>query len=252
MHHGFAFDIQAVCSGFVYALTTADLYLAGGIAKRVLVIGAETFSRILDWNDRTTCVLFGDGAGALVLEAEEGERHASPTAACSRASLRSDGTHQDKLYVDGGPVDHRHRRPSAHGGPRGVQACRRHDHRRGRSDASPTPASPPRTSTGSCRTRPTGASSTARPRSSASPTEKVVITVDRHGNTSAASVPLALAEAVARRAHQAAASWSCSRRWAAASPGARCCCAGSAADARHLDLARLFPYRPSSCFNCAF
>ena len=72
MHHGFAFDMQAVCSGFVYAVTTADLYIRGGLAKRVLVIGSETFSRILDWNDRSTCVLFGDGAGALVLEAGEG------------------------------------------------------------------------------------------------------------------------------------------------------------------------------------
>ncbi len=69
MAHGFAFDVQAVCSGFIFAMTTADLYLRGGMAKRVLVIGAETFSRILDWNDRSTCVLFGDGAGAVVLEA---------------------------------------------------------------------------------------------------------------------------------------------------------------------------------------
>src|SRR5690606_15538778 len=69
IHHGFAFDMQAVCSGFVYAITTADLYLRGGLAKRALVIGSETFSRILDWSDRTTCVLFGDGAGAVVLEA---------------------------------------------------------------------------------------------------------------------------------------------------------------------------------------
>ena len=69
MHHGFAFDMQAVCSGFVFAVTTADAYLRGGLAKRALVIGAETFSRILDWSDRSTCVLFGDGAGAIVLEA---------------------------------------------------------------------------------------------------------------------------------------------------------------------------------------
>ena len=75
MRHGAAFDMQAVCSGFVYALTTADLYIRGGMAKRVLVIGAETFSRILDWTDRTTCVLFGDGAGAVVLEAQEGRGH---------------------------------------------------------------------------------------------------------------------------------------------------------------------------------
>ncbi|TGP13027.1 3-oxoacyl-ACP synthase, partial [Mesorhizobium sp. M2D.F.Ca.ET.233.01.1.1] len=71
-NHGAAFDVQAVCSGFVYAVATADLYIRGGLAKRVLVIGSETFSRILDWSDRSTCVLFGDGAGALVLEAGEG------------------------------------------------------------------------------------------------------------------------------------------------------------------------------------
>jgi 3-oxoacyl-[acyl-carrier-protein] synthase-3 len=73
MTQGYAFDLQAVCTGFVYAMATADLHIRGGMAKRVLVIGAETFSRILDWKDRTTCVLFGDGAGALVLEAAEGE-----------------------------------------------------------------------------------------------------------------------------------------------------------------------------------
>lgn len=102
MQHGFAFDMQAVCSGFVYAVTTADLYIRGGQAKRVLVIGAETFSRILDWSDRSTCVLFGDGAGALVLEAAEGEGTVADTGVLA-ASLRSDGTHKDKLFVDGGP-----------------------------------------------------------------------------------------------------------------------------------------------------
>lgn len=102
MRHGFAFDMQAVCSGFVYAITTADLYLKGGLAKRVLVIGAETFSRILDWSDRTTCVLFGDGAGALVLEAEESEGGVSERGIIA-SSLRSDGAHKDKLFVDGGP-----------------------------------------------------------------------------------------------------------------------------------------------------
>ncbi|MDN2564945.1 ketoacyl-ACP synthase III [Aquibium sp. A9E412] len=102
MHHGFAFDMQAVCSGFVYALTTADLYIRGGSARRVLVIGSETFSRLLDWTDRTTCVLFGDGAGALVLEAGEGAGTVSDRGILS-ASLRSDGSHREKLYVDGGP-----------------------------------------------------------------------------------------------------------------------------------------------------
>jgi 3-oxoacyl-[acyl-carrier-protein] synthase-3 len=102
MHHGFAFDMQAVCTGFVYAVTTADSYIRGGLAKRVLVIGAETFSRILDWTDRTTCVLFGDGAGALILEAGEGEGTSADRGVLT-ASLRSDGAHKEKLYVDGGP-----------------------------------------------------------------------------------------------------------------------------------------------------
>jgi 3-oxoacyl-[acyl-carrier-protein] synthase-3 len=102
MSHGFAFDVQAVCTGFVYAVTTADAYIRGGLAKRVLVIGAETFSRILDWNDRTTCVLFGDGAGAIVLEAAEGEGTTADRGVLT-AHLRSDGSHKDKLYVDGGP-----------------------------------------------------------------------------------------------------------------------------------------------------
>jgi 3-oxoacyl-[acyl-carrier-protein] synthase III len=98
--HGFAFDVQAVCSGFLYGLTTADMYLRSGQARRALVIGAETFSRILDWQDRTTCVLFGDGAGACVLEAVE---TTDPNArGILFSSLRSDGAHKDKLYVDGG------------------------------------------------------------------------------------------------------------------------------------------------------
>ncbi|WDZ77810.1 ketoacyl-ACP synthase III [Ensifer adhaerens] len=102
MRHGAAFDMQAVCSGFVYAVTTADAYIRGGLAKRVLVIGAETFSRILDWSDRTTCVLFGDGAGAIILEAQEGEG-TNADRGVLMAKLRSDGAHRDKLYVDGGP-----------------------------------------------------------------------------------------------------------------------------------------------------
>ncbi|RUM05665.1 beta-ketoacyl-ACP synthase III [Rhizobium chutanense] len=102
MSHGFAFDVQAVCTGFVYAVTTADAYIRGGLAKRVLVIGAETFSRILDWNDRTTCVLFGDGAGAIVLEASVGEGTVADRGVLT-AHLRSDGSHKEKLYVDGGP-----------------------------------------------------------------------------------------------------------------------------------------------------
>ena len=102
MRHGFAFDMQAVCSGFVYAVSVADLHIRGGMAKRALVIGSETFSRILDWTDRTTCVLFGDGAGAIVLEAAEGEGTTADRGIIT-SSLRSDGSHRDKLFVDGGP-----------------------------------------------------------------------------------------------------------------------------------------------------
>lgn len=100
--HGAAFDVQAVCSGFIYALTVADAMVRAGQAKVALVIGAETFSRILDWEDRTTCVLFGDGAGAVVLKAEEaGDIHTDRGVLASR--LHSDGRYRDMLYVDGGP-----------------------------------------------------------------------------------------------------------------------------------------------------
>jgi 3-oxoacyl-[acyl-carrier-protein] synthase III len=99
IRQGAAFDVQAVCSGFVYALVTADALIKAGQAKNALVIGSETFSRILDWTDRTTCVLFGDGAGALVLTAEEGDGRKGLLA----ARLRADGRYNDKLYVDGGP-----------------------------------------------------------------------------------------------------------------------------------------------------
>ena len=102
IHHGAAFDLQAVCSGFVFALATADNFLRAGAFKRALVIGAETFSRILDWNDRGTCVLCGDGAGAVVLEAQD-----QPGTPADRGvlttHLRSDGRHKAKLFVDGGP-----------------------------------------------------------------------------------------------------------------------------------------------------
>ncbi|WP_075215560.1 beta-ketoacyl-ACP synthase III [Mongoliimonas terrestris] len=98
---GAAFDMQAVCSGFIFAMTTADSMIRTGLATRALVIGAETFSRILDWTDRTTCVLFGDGAGAVVLEKQAGEGTTADRGVLT-AHLRSDGRHKDKLYVDGG------------------------------------------------------------------------------------------------------------------------------------------------------
>ena len=99
---GSAFDLQAVCSGFVYALTTADAFIRSGQATNVLVIGAETFSRILDWTDRTTCVLFGDGAGAVVVKAWHGSGNLGDRGILA-CRLRSDGRYSDKLYVDGGP-----------------------------------------------------------------------------------------------------------------------------------------------------
>ncbi|WP_315775147.1 MULTISPECIES: beta-ketoacyl-ACP synthase III [unclassified Bradyrhizobium] len=102
IHHGAAFDLQAVCSGFVFALATADNFLRSRSFKRALVIGAETFSRILDWNDRTTCVLFGDGAGAVILDAQE-QGGTSADRGVLTTHLRSDGRHKAKLYVDGGP-----------------------------------------------------------------------------------------------------------------------------------------------------
>lgn len=98
---GYAFDIQAVCAGFAYALTNANALIVSGQADRVLVIGAETFSRIMDWTDRSTCVLFGDGAGALLLEAQTGEGTIDDRGILS-TDLNSDGSHRDLLYVDGG------------------------------------------------------------------------------------------------------------------------------------------------------
>ena len=101
MTRGFAYDVQAVCAGFVFALTNANALIVSGQAKRVLVIGAETFSRLMDWTDRSTCVLFGDGAGAVILEAQEGDGNAQDRGILS-CDLNSDGRHKDILYVDGG------------------------------------------------------------------------------------------------------------------------------------------------------
>jgi 3-oxoacyl-[acyl-carrier-protein] synthase III len=192
---GFAFDVQAVCSGFIYALTTADLYIRGGLAKRVLVIGSETFSRILDWNDRTTCVLFGDGAGALVMEAGEGHGLTSDRGVLS-ANLRSDGSHKEKLYVDGGPsttgtVGHLRmegREVFKHAVGMITDVIEASFAETGLSAEDIDWFVPHQANK-----RIIDAS--AKKLNIAE--EKVVITVDRHGNTSAASVPLALATAVA-------------------------------------------------------
>lgn len=193
MHHGAAFDLQAVCSGFIFAVTTADAYIRGGLAKRVLVIGAETFSRILDWNDRTTCVLFGDGAGALVLEAQEGSG-ATADRGVLTAQLRSDGAHKEKLYVDGGPST------TGTVGHLRMEGREVFKHAVGMItdvieaafEATGTTADDldwlvphqanRRIIDGSARKL-------------GIPPEKVVVTVDLHGNTSAASIPLALSVA---------------------------------------------------------
>ncbi|WP_312793857.1 beta-ketoacyl-ACP synthase III [Tianweitania sp.] len=193
--HGFAFDLQAVCSGFVYAITTADLHLRGGMAKRALVIGSETFSRILDWTDRTTCVLFGDGAGAVVLEAEEGTGALSDQGIIA-ASLRSDGSHKQKLYVDGGPST------TGKVGVLRMEGKEVFKHavgmitdvieetfRQGEITADQLDWFVPH----QANRRIIEASA----KKLGIPMEKVVVTVDLHGNTSAASVPLALASAVA-------------------------------------------------------
>ena len=194
MRQGFAFDMQAVCSGFVYAITSADLHIRGGLANRALVIGAETFSRILDWTDRTTCVLFGDGAGAVVLEAAEGEGKISDRGILAEA-LRSDGSHKDKLYVDGGPST------TQTVGHLRMQGREVFKHAVGMitdviedvfSQAGVTAEDIDWFVPHQANKRIIDASA----KKLGIADEKVVITVDRHGNTSAASVPLALNQAV--------------------------------------------------------
>jgi len=195
MHHGFAFDMQAVCSGFVYAVTTADAYIRGGLARRALVIGAETFSRILDWSDRSTCVLFGDGAGALVLEASDGNGTTGDRGVLA-ASLRSDGVHKDKLYVDGGPST------TGTVGYLRMEGREVFKHAVGMitdvieatfSEAGITADDLDWFVPHQANKRIIDASAKKLGIADA----KVVVTVDLHGNTSAASVPLALAVAVA-------------------------------------------------------
>ncbi len=192
--HGVAFDLQAVCSGFVFALATADNFLRSGSHKRALVIGAETFSRILDWTDRGTCVLFGDGAGAVVLEAQQqagttGDRGILTT------HLRSDGRHKAKLYVDGGPSS---TQSVGHLRMEGKEVFK---HAVGMITDVIDAAFKATGITASdidwfvphqANKRIIDAS--AHKLHIAAP--KVVLTVDRHGNTSAASIPLALCSAV--------------------------------------------------------
>lgn len=191
MHHGAAFDIQAVCSGFVFAVATADSYIKSGMAKCVLVIGAETFSRILDWEDRTTCVLFGDGAGAMVLQASQEDSNRGVLTSC----LRSDGAHWEKLYVDGGVSS---TQTTGHVRMKGREVFKHavgmiSDVVHGAFDNAGmsvddldwlVPHQANRRIID------------AAGKKLGIPTEKVIITVEKHANTSAASVPLALCAGV--------------------------------------------------------
>ena len=195
MTHGFAFDIAAVCTGFVYAMTTADVYIRSGMVHRVIVIGTETFSRLMDWNDRTTCVLFGDGAGAVILEAAEGKGLTLDRGVLA-AKLRSDGSHKDKLYVDGGPST---TQTTGHLRMEGREVFK---HAVGMitdviedsfTEAGITADAIDWFVPHQANKRIIDASAKKLNISE----DKVVITVQDHGNTSAASVPLALATAVA-------------------------------------------------------
>ena len=194
MSRGAAFDVQAVCSGFVYALAVADNFIKVGQARTALVIGAETFSRILDWNDRGTCVLFGDGAGAVVLQAGEGNGNAADRGVLT-THLYSDGQYYKLLYVDGGPSA---TQSTGHLRMEGREVFRHAVVKMGEAVDAAIGAM--------------GISSRdldwlvphqANRRIIDSmgqrlhlPTEKVIVTVDRHANTSAASIPLALDDAV--------------------------------------------------------
>ena len=189
---GVAFDVAAVCSGFLYALGVADSLLRTGMAQRALVIGAETFSRILDWEDRTTCVLFGDGAGAVVIEARE-VADDGPGILATR--LHADGAHNGLLYVDGGPsstgtVGHvRMKGPEVfrHAVTNLAEVLREVLADQGLTSADIDWVVPHQANRRIL---------DATARKLGLPPEKVIVTVDRHANTSAASVPLALDTAI--------------------------------------------------------
>ncbi|WP_028878733.1 beta-ketoacyl-ACP synthase III [Terasakiella pusilla] len=190
--HGFAMDVQAVCSGFMYALATADNFLKAGQAKTALVIGAETFTRLLNWEDRTTCVLFGDGAGAVILQAEEAEGDSSGILS---THLHSDGRYQDILMVDGGPsstqtTGHVHmagkevfRHAVVNLAEVVKEALEANDLTSDDIDWIVPHQANKRILDGTAKKLKVS-------------TDKVVVTVDQHANTSAASIPLALDVAV--------------------------------------------------------
>ncbi|MFY0660050.1 MAG: ketoacyl-ACP synthase III [Shimia sp.] len=195
MTRGFGFDVQAVCAGFVYALTNANALILSGQANRVLVIGAETFSRIMDWTDRATCVLFGDGAGALILEAQDGAGNNADRGVLS-ADLNSDGRYKDMLFVDGG-----------------VSTTGDAGKLRMQGNALFRQAVEKLTSTAHTALTKVGLTDGAvdwivphqaniriiqgTAKKLGVPMERVIVTVQDHGNTSAASIPLALSTGVA-------------------------------------------------------
>ena len=190
---GFAFDVQAVCAGFVFALTNATALIVSGQAKRVIVIGAETFSRILDWKDRSTCVLFGDGAGAIVLEATEAEGTPADHGVLA-TDLHSDGRFQDLLYVDGGVSSTQTSGVLKMEGPEVFKhAVQKLAHtanaalsKAGLSHSDVDWVVPHQANLRIIK-------STAQ--KMGIPMDRVVVTVQDHGNTSAASIPLAMSTA---------------------------------------------------------
>ena len=194
IHHGAAFDVQAVCAGFMYALAVADNFIKAGQVQRALVIGAETFTRLLDWSDRSTCVLFGDGAGAVVLESHQGDGGAGDFGILS-THLHTDGRQRDILYVDGGPSS---TRTVGHVRMNGKEVFR---HAVGKlaavmeevlADHGLTPSVVDWLVPHQANQR---IIEGLRAKLDL-PAERVVSTVERHANTSAASVPLALTTSV--------------------------------------------------------
>ncbi|MDR6264687.1 beta-ketoacyl-ACP synthase III [Roseobacter sp. N2S] len=193
MTGGFAFDIQAVCAGFAFALANADALIVSGQAKRVMVIGAETFSRIMNWEDRTTCVLFGDGAGALILEAQDGTGDSSDRGILA-TDLNSDGQYNDLLYVNGGVSS---TQSTGHLVMEGREVFK-HAVAKLAATANAALAKAELTHEDVDWVVPHQANLRIIKSTAAKlgvPMEKVVVTVQDHGNTSAASIPLALSVA---------------------------------------------------------
>jgi 3-oxoacyl-[acyl-carrier-protein] synthase-3 len=195
MKGGFAFDLQAVCAGFVFALTQANALIISGAAERVLVIGAETFSRLMDWTDRSTCVLFGDGAGAVILEAQQGGGTAADRGILA-TDLHSDGAYKDLLYVDGGVSTG----GIGHLRMQGKEVFRHAVEKL--AETAHTALDKAGLGTGDVDwIVPHQANLriiTATAQRMQVPMERVVVTVQDHGNTSAASIPLALSVGVER------------------------------------------------------